>query len=94
MARTTGLWVLASPTLASSWGGRKPPIYSLPNLPPRQGKSADMNTSDNSPEYYRMREAQEQEMADKAATEEGRAVHQALADRYRELAEEAETQGP
>ena len=53
-----------------------------------------MNTSDNSPEYYRMREAQEQEMADKAATEEGRAVHQALADRYRELAEEVETQGP
>ena len=53
-----------------------------------------MNTSDNSPEYYRMREAQEQEMADKAATEEGRAVHQALADRYSELAEEAETQEP
>ena len=52
-----------------------------------------MNTSDNSPEYYRMREAQEQEMADKAATEEGRYVHQALADRYRELADEAE-QGP
>ena len=71
-------------------GGRKPPIYSLPNLPPRLGGRADMNTSDNSPEYYRMREAQEQELAYKAATEEGRAVHQALADRYREL---AETQG-
>ena len=52
-----------------------------------------MNTSDNSPEYYRMRETQEREMADKAINEEARAVHQALADRYREMAEEAEAQG-
>ena len=40
-----------------------------------------------------MREAQEREMSDKAVTDEARAVHLALADRYREMAEEAEGRG-
>lgn len=75
-----------------SRGGRKPPITLSPSVT-APGETADMNTSDNSPEYYRMRETQEREMADKAANEEARAVHQALADRYREMAEEAEAQG-
>jgi hypothetical protein len=52
-----------------------------------------MKTVDNSPEYFRMRETQEREMADKAPTEEGRAVHLALAERYRDLAEDAEAGG-
>ena len=49
-----------------------------------------MNMADDSPEYYRMREAREREMAADAATEEIRYVHETLAESYRELAEDAE----
>lgn len=49
-----------------------------------------MNTIDNSAEYFRMREAQERAMAERAASEEIRSIHLTLADRYRELADEAD----
>lgn len=49
-----------------------------------------MNKFDDSPEYYRLREAQERERAEKALTDEARAVHLALAERYGETAIEAE----
>ena len=49
-----------------------------------------MNTVDDSAEYFRMREAQERDMAERATSDEVRSIHLSLADRYRELADEAE----
>lgn len=49
---------------------------------------------DDSPEYYRMREARERELATTAASEEARQSHLALAENYRMVAEEAERQQP
>lgn len=49
-----------------------------------------MRSYDDSPEYYRMREAREREMAENAASEEIRAIHLALAENYQAAAEEAE----
>ena len=45
---------------------------------------------DDSPEYYRMREAREREMAAIAPNEEVKRAHLALAENYRLVAEEAE----
>lgn len=50
-------------------------------------------TADDSPEYFRLREAQERELAANAVTEQARYIHESLADRYREPAEEAEKRG-
>ena len=44
-----------------------------------------MQASDCPHGYYRMREAQELEMAAKATDEEARQIHLALAERYRQL---------
>lgn len=49
-----------------------------------------MRSYDDSPEYYRMREAREREMAENAPNEEVRAIHLALAENYMVAAEEAE----
>ena len=49
-----------------------------------------MQPADDTPEYYRMREKRERELARSAITEDGRQAHQALADNYRLVAEEAE----
>jgi hypothetical protein len=49
-----------------------------------------MRNIDNSPEYYRMREARERELAERAKLEEVKAIHRALAENYRLAAEEAE----
>jgi hypothetical protein len=46
-----------------------------------------MQLNDNSPDYYRMREAQERAMAAKAQDEDIRQIHQAMADKYRDMAE-------
>lgn len=48
-----------------------------------------MQQSDHSPDYYRLREAQEREMADNAQDDAARKIHLALADRYRLLADGA-----
>ena len=44
----------------------------------------------DSPEYYRMREAQERFAADAAPSEDVRRIHLLLADKYLQLAEKAE----
>lgn len=49
-----------------------------------------MHTADDTPEYYRMREKRERELAGGASTDETRQAHQALAENYRLVAEEAE----
>lgn len=49
-----------------------------------------METTDDTAEYYRMRESQERSMALKARNEEVRSIHLALADKYRERADLAE----
>ena len=49
-----------------------------------------MDTSDNSPEYFRMRELRERESAEQATSDEVKFSHLALAENYRLLAEEAE----
>lgn len=49
-----------------------------------------MSMVDDSAEYFRMREAQERAMAERAASDEIREIHFALAERYRELADEAD----
>ena len=48
-----------------------------------------MKSVDDSAEYYRLRETQERDAADKAATDAVRQIHTALADKYKELAENA-----
>ena len=49
-----------------------------------------MNVDEYSAEFFRRREAQERELADKAQSEEIKAIHLALAENYRAAAEEAE----
>ena len=49
-----------------------------------------MNAADTSAEYFRMREEQERGMAERAASGKVKEIHLALADRYRELADEAD----
>ena len=46
----------------------------------------------SSVEYYRRRERTEMELADQAASDAIRNIHLDLADRYRELAQEAQLQ--
>ena len=50
----------------------------------------DMRGVDDSPDYYRMLEAQEREAADRAPMESVRKIHLALAAKYQELAAKAE----
>lgn len=52
-----------------------------------------MTTVDDSPEYYRLRETQERDASERAASDDTRQIHLAMADKYRELAKEAERQG-
>jgi len=49
-----------------------------------------MQTMDNSPVYYRVREEQEREAALRASDDGIRQIHLAMADKYRELAKGAE----
>lgn len=51
-----------------------------------------MNTVDDSPEYYRLRESQERDAAELAANDDTRQIHLVLADKYRQLAKDAEAQ--
>ena len=53
-----------------------------------------MRSLDHSPDYYRKREAQEREMAETAISEESKAIHLALAENYRLVAEEIERRQP
>ena len=49
-----------------------------------------MHSIDDSPEYYRKREAEERAAAAEAADEATRQIHLTLADEYRSRAEDAE----
>lgn len=48
-----------------------------------------MQNLNDSPEYYRMREAHERQMAERAPTPEVRDIHLKLAEKYAELANAA-----
>ena len=53
-----------------------------------------MDIPDSNAAYYRMREQQERDLADKATVEAARSIHQNLADKYRSLAVKAEGRKP
>lgn len=53
-----------------------------------------MDTQDSDAVYYRRREQQERNLAEKATVEVARNIHQTLADKYRSLAAKAERGKP
>ena len=52
-----------------------------------------MQQSDHSPDYHRLREAQEKQMAEQAKDEAAKQIHLELAERHRRLAKEGRRQG-
>ena len=55
----------------------------------RRIEAVPMNAVNETPEYYRMRETQERDLAHSAATRAISKIHLELADKYRELARQA-----
>ena len=59
----------------------------------RTTEEANMQPLDHPPGYYRKREQQEREMAANSKDDAARQIHLDLAERYRLLAEEANSTG-
>jgi hypothetical protein len=62
--------------------------------PPSDRWGRTMDIPDKDAVYYRMREQQERNLADKALVDAARTVHLTLADKYRSLAVDAERREP